>query len=100
MAAAVGFWSVPAVAELLGVDAGKVLGWIRRGEIVGVNIADRQGRRPRWRIAESELQRFIRSRQSSVQPVVRRKKRDGDGVEYFRNGKPVAGVLEKVKTAR
>jgi hypothetical protein len=83
------FWTVPAVAELLGVDAGKVLGWIRRGELVGTNIADRAGRRPRWRIADAELQRFLRARQSTSAPVVRRTRRNEAAPTYFQHGKPV-----------
>jgi hypothetical protein len=83
------FWSVPAVAELLGVDAGKVLAWLRRGELVGINVADRAGRRPRWRIADAELQRFLRARQSTTAPVVRKARRSETEPAYFQHGKPV-----------
>jgi hypothetical protein len=89
-AAAITYWSVPAVAELLGIDPGKVLNWLRRGELVGVNIAVRRGRRPRWRIADAELQRFLRSRQSAAAPTIPRRRRDKEEHQYFRHGKPVS----------
>ena len=66
------FWTVQGIAELLGVAEDKVLAWLGRGELVGINVADRAGRRPRWRVAGAELQRFLRARQSSTVPRVKR----------------------------
>jgi hypothetical protein len=83
------FWSVRGVAKLLGIDAAKVLNWVHRGELTGVNVADRPGRRPRWRIADPELQRFLRARQSAAAPIMARPRRDRDERQYFRHGKPL-----------
>src|SRR5262245_51650148 len=85
------YWSVPAVGELLAVSSDKILGWIRRGELVAVNVAKRPERRPRWRISNDELQRFLRARQSQPVPAARRARRD-DGPVFFRNGQPVNGA--------
>ena len=46
-------------AELLGVDAEQVLGWIHAGEIVAADVSKQNSKRPRWRISESELGRFL-----------------------------------------
>ena len=40
----------PRLAKRLAVSPEKVLGWIRRGELRAVDVADKQGGRPRWRI--------------------------------------------------
>lgn len=49
--------------EVLGTDDEQVLGWIHSGELVASNVARvRNGKRPRWRIAEADLGRFLLSR--------------------------------------
>jgi excisionase family DNA binding protein len=77
--------SPPAVAEQLGIDAAKVLGWIRAGELIAVNVATNASGRPRWRVSRSALDQFLASRQA--QPVVpttaRRRRRKQDVVEFF-----------------
>jgi excisionase family DNA binding protein len=50
-------------AELLGVDNEQVLAWIHSGELVASNVAKSlQGKRPRWRISEADLGRFLLAR--------------------------------------
>jgi excisionase family DNA binding protein len=56
----------PQVARILGVNPDKVLGWIRSGELKAANLARRQGGRPKYRIAEEDLQAFKNRR--AVQP--------------------------------
>ena len=61
----------PQFAKRLGVQAQKVLGWIRSGELRAVNVADRTGRRPRWRISAEAAEEFLRRREAvpcSAQP--------------------------------
>ncbi len=58
--------SPPEVAEIWGVDVAKVLAWIKSGELVASNLAERQGRRPRFRVSPAEMEAFARRRQ--VQP--------------------------------
>lgn len=58
------FLSVPQLAERLHVRESKIRGWITRGELSAVDVSDRVGSgRPRWRIAEAELQQFLDRRQ-------------------------------------
>lgn len=66
------YYSPQHAAEVLGVDDEQVLSWIHSGELVAVNVAKSlQGKRPRWRIAESELGKLLISRRhpASTQQV-------------------------------
>jgi len=81
--------SVPEVAHRLCVKADLVRAWIGRGELVGVNVADRARGRPRWRIAREELERFIRARQSVPAPKIGRRSHQEDEQVFFSHGRPV-----------
>ncbi len=48
----------PQVAEMYGVQAGKVIAWIRNGELRAINLATRPRGRPRWRIDRRDLEAF------------------------------------------
>jgi excisionase family DNA binding protein len=62
-AASATFLTTPQVAKRLGVNADKVLNWIRRGELRAINITNKiGGKRPRYRVAESDLAAFLTSR--------------------------------------
>ena len=82
---ACGYLTPPRVAELLGVNETKVLAWIRAGELGAVNVALRKGRRPRWRVAQADLEAFL-ARRSATPPaqVTRRRRRTlFDVIEFF-----------------
>jgi transposase len=73
------------VAKRYGVSAEKVIGWIRRGELRGVNVADRRdGRKPRFVIDPADLKAFELSRTPgpAVRPIRRRKSAAGV-TEFF-----------------
>ena len=76
----------PEVARLLRVDGMKVLEWIRRGEIVAVNVAARGATRPRWRVAQSALEAFLQARTAiATLPVQRRpRRRCAHVIEFFK----------------
>jgi excisionase family DNA binding protein len=59
----------PQLAKQLGVQAEKVLGWIRSGELRAVNVADRASRRPRWRISAEAMEEFFRRREAVPRSV-------------------------------
>lgn len=73
------------VAKRYGISVNKVLGWIRRGELHAVNLANRVGGRPRWKIAPEALADFERSRSATPSPVSgRRQRRPADaGILHF-----------------
>lgn len=58
----------PALARRYGVSIDKVLGWIRRGELRAINLADRLGGQPRWRISEADIAAFELARSSRPEP--------------------------------
>ena len=43
----------------MGIDQAKILGWIHRGELYAVNLAERPNGKPRWRIPLESWQAFL-----------------------------------------
>jgi len=74
----------PKVARELSVRVGKVLAWIRSGELAAVNVAQAVGGRPRWRIRRADLEDFLLRRQCQpkVKPVRKRNQRRTEGVGF------------------
>ncbi len=81
----VSYFSPPEIAERFGVDAHKVLGWIRRGELRALNVATTTGGRPRFRISPADLAAFEASRSAGPPPKISRirRRRDPQIVEFF-----------------
>jgi len=80
------FLSPAQVAEPLGIDVRRVLGWIKSGELRACNVGTRpDARKPRWRIAQCDLDLFLLRRTASPIPATPRRRRQPEGVtEYFR----------------
>lgn len=70
------YLTVGEAAELLAIADEKVLRWLASGELRGVNVAQRNGARHRWRIARSDLDSFLAMRSTSPPPpkVTRRRR--------------------------
>jgi excisionase family DNA binding protein len=64
----------PEVARRLGCATEKIIGWILAGELRGSNLAARLGGRPRYRIAEADLEEFLDRRSAAVAPAPRRRR--------------------------
>jgi hypothetical protein len=62
--------SPPEIAAEKGVDVAKVLSWLKSGELVGYDLSERKGKRPRYKINPADLEAFLRRRQ--VQPPLPR----------------------------
>lgn len=64
-------------AEGLGIDPGKVLAWLASGELVGIDVAERRGKKRHWRISDDDLRDDMRRRRSHppapAQPQTRRR---------------------------
>jgi excisionase family DNA binding protein len=75
--------SPPLLAEQLGIEPAKVIGWIHRGELRAVNVADKNGKRPRWRISPEALEEFLKPRTSTPPVKATRRKRQADFKEFF-----------------
>ena len=83
------FLTPPTVAKQLGIKADRVIGWIRAGELRALNVATKLSRRPRFRIADADLQEFLNARAAaSVSiPAPRRRRaraeRPAGWISYF-----------------
>jgi excisionase family DNA binding protein len=78
--------SPPQVAKQLGIDAAKVIRWIRAGELRAIDVAARRGGRPRWRISTADLEAFLRFRQSPAPvaaPTRQKRRMDSKITQYF-----------------
>lgn len=76
----------PQIARERQIRVGKVLGWIRSGELAAVNCAARPHGRPRWRVSAEALAKFdsARSNRRELPQEVRRSQRRHEEVtQYF-----------------
>jgi len=80
-------YSAQEAAELLGISDDGVVGLIHAGEIVAVNVArSKDAKKPRWRIPESDLGRFLLSRRhpaSMERPAKRQRKTAATEPTFF-----------------
>ncbi len=79
-------FSVADVAARLTINQSKVCGWIARGELRAVNVADRpDGKRARWRITPEALAAFEAARAAvpTKAKAPRTARRDTQEIEYF-----------------
>lgn len=79
--------TIPALAKELGVDQMKIHAWIRRGELLAVNIAERPNGHPRWRIPAGAWDAFQAARSNQARLPVprapRRRKPAPPIIEYY-----------------
>jgi len=70
------FFSPPAVAKLVGVSSDHVLALIHLGEIKASNVTLPGAKRPRYKVAEADLEAFLAKRASTPPvPTTRRRAR-------------------------
>ncbi len=74
----------PEIAKQMRVTPAKIINFIRSGELAAINVAERAGGRPRWRISQQSLDAFLASR-ANRRPtkVVRRRKSPLTVTEFF-----------------
>jgi len=78
--------SPPAVGKIYGVSPERVIGWIRTGELVAIDVSSKPGvGRPRYRIDVLDLAAFDAARQvvSVVKPT-RRRRKDDTVIQFFK----------------
>ena len=61
--------SVPQVAASFSIAPAKVSKWIGRGELTALNIADKSGQRPRYRIRRADWENFLATRTTATKPA-------------------------------
>ncbi len=65
------------------VGPDKIHGFLRRGELIGVNVAANLSGRPQWRITRESVELFERRRSSAPPPKPQRRRRNREEVDYF-----------------
>ena len=79
--------SVPQVSRQFGVANGKVLAWIKTGELAAINGATKRGGRPRYLIDLAAIEAFERGRAvtppAAPTPRSRRKTVGQNVTEFF-----------------
>jgi hypothetical protein len=65
------------------VGPDKIHGFMRRGELVGVNVATNMSGRPQWRVTPESVQQFERRRSSAPSPKPPRRKKASLQVDYY-----------------
>ena len=71
------------VAERLGINVTRVLGWIRAGQLRATNISN-SPTRPRWRIKPADLDAFLESRSNKpAEPEKPSRRRNTHSVKEF-----------------
>jgi hypothetical protein len=65
------------------VGPDKVHRWIRRGELLAVNVATNLCGRPQWRITRESVELFERLRSSAPPATPKRRRRRPQEIDYF-----------------
>lgn len=75
----------PQLAKRWGVDSGKVRALIDSGQLKAINLAVNPKGRPRYRIAETEIERFQEARTTRPpEPKTRRRRAVKTTKEFFK----------------
>jgi transposase len=78
----IGF-TVRDVARRYRVGEDTVRKWIKRGELLALNTADRNAYRPRFVVTPESLAAFERGRSVTPPPKQPRRKKQSEEVDYF-----------------
>lgn len=65
------------------IGADKIHGFLRRGELIAVNVAASLSGRPQWRIPAESVEQFERRRSSAPPPKPARRRKQTVEVDYF-----------------
>ena len=76
-------YSVADLCRRWKVGPDKIHGFLRRGELVGVNVAASLSGRPQWRITPESVAQFERRRSSAPTPAPRRRRRQATQKDHF-----------------
>jgi hypothetical protein len=61
----------------------KIRGFLRRGELVGVNVATSLSAKPQWRITPESVGRFEQRRSSAPPPRPAKRRKRTNAVDYY-----------------
>ena len=78
------YLSPPEIAKRYGVDPHKIIQWIRRGELIAIDVSSTPGGRPRYRISPADLAIFEATRTAGPTPkAIRRRRKDPSVTKFF-----------------
>ena len=76
-------YSVADLCHRWKIGGDKVRSFLRRGELVGVNLAGSLSAKPQWRITPEEVERFEKRRSSAPLPKTTRRRRQREATDFF-----------------
>jgi len=78
--------SVKDLQERYGVGEHTILGWVKQGSMIGIDVSRKQGGRPKWRFTETAVAAFEALRASTPeQPSTeRRRKKSNNAIEFYK----------------
>jgi hypothetical protein len=76
-------YSVADLARRWKVGADKIYAFLRRGELVAVNVATNVSGRPQWRITPESVERFEQRRSSAPPPKPARRKKRTPQIDFY-----------------
>jgi hypothetical protein len=65
------------------IGGDKIRSFLRRGELVAVNVATNLSGRPQWRITPESVERFEQRRSSAPPPKPVRRRKRTPGIDYY-----------------
>jgi hypothetical protein len=78
-----GGFSVADLCRRWKAGAGKIHGFIHRGELIAINIATNLSARPQWRITRESVESFERRRSSAPPPKPARRCRRPAVIDFY-----------------
>jgi hypothetical protein len=78
-----GYLTPPAYAARIGSKPDTVIGWIRSGELLAINVASRGATRPRYRISPEAIAEFERRRSVGPLPQPIHSRRTPSAIKSF-----------------
>jgi hypothetical protein len=76
-------YTVRDLARKWRIGEDKIRGFLRRGELVGVNVATHLSGKPQWRITAESVERFERRRSSAPPPQPPPRRRRSALVDFY-----------------
>jgi hypothetical protein len=76
-------FSVADLARRWRIGTDKIRGFLRRGELIGTNLAVNLAGRPLWRVSPEEVRRFEAFRSSAPAPKPARRRKKTNIIDFY-----------------
>ena len=76
-------YTVADLAKRWRIGRDKVRGFLRRGELIGVNVASNLSAKPQWRITPESAEAFERRRTSAPPPKPPRRRKRSYAIDFY-----------------